>query len=174
MLFECDARPGGNTVIGSGPLTLIVLGAVVLASATANVEAHGVDYRIERGQAIVVHFSSHHETAMAGAGFRVFSPDGQRVLVSGKTDVHGRAVFVPDAPGNWRLLMASEDGHGAEVEIVVDEHEAIGDSVGESVGKAARGSPGSASTVGRLSATAAGVGYLLGFGGLLALWRRRR
>jgi len=170
MLFGFDARPGRETVTGSGsgsgPWPLIVLGAIVLASVTANVRAHAVDYRIERGQAVVVHFSSDHQAAMAGAGFRVFSPDGQRVLVSGKTDAHGRAVFVPDAPGNWRLLMASEDGHGAEVEIVVDALEIAG--------KAPPDDPGGAAPAGRLSATAAGVGYLLGLGGLLALWRRRR
>lgn len=147
----------------------LLLCSLVLMSLAATVHAHGVDYRIERGEAVVVHFSSHHDGAMVGAGFRVFSPDGQRVFVSGRTDARGRAVFVPDAPGNWRLLMATEDGHGAEVEVVVDADEAAAPPAldpGQSTVPATK--------TGRLSATVAGVGYLFGLGGLLALWRRRR
>lgn len=148
-------------------LVFYVLVLVTLLFSSATAIAHGVDYRVERGEAVLVHFSSHHDGPMAGAGFRVFTPDGQRVFASGYTDALGRAVFVPDQPGDWRLLMATEDGHGAEVEIAV-----AGDDI-------ALARPDAADTVAtasssRFSATAAGVGYLFGLGGLLVLWRLRR
>lgn len=144
---------------------LLLLATAPLSSVTAF--AHGVDYRVVRGEAVLVHFSSHHDETMAGAGFRVFTPDGRRVFASGKTDALGRAVFVPDRPGNWRLLMATEDGHGAEVEIVIgrDDITVARPDADDAVAIASSG---------RLSATAAGVGYLFGLGGLLALWRLRR
>src|SRR6056297_3898043 len=106
----------------SGMLLLLLVGVTL---APGSVLAHGVDYRIERGEAVLVHFSSQHDGPMAGAGFRVFSPDGQRIFASGNTDALGRAVFVPNQPGNWRLLMATEDGHGAEVEVSVEQGSAV-------------------------------------------------
>ncbi|MBS3743378.1 MAG: hypothetical protein KGY48_03390 [Wenzhouxiangellaceae bacterium] len=163
--FRPIRRPG----FGFDGVAPLLLCSLVLMSLAATVHAHGVDYRVERGNAVVVHFSSHHDGAMVGAGFRVFSPDRQRIFVSGRTDTRGRAVFIPDAPGNWRLLMATEDGHGAEVEVVVD-----ADQVAARAAHDPDPSAGPAMKTGRLSATAAGVGYLFGLGGLLALWRRRR
>lgn len=130
--------------------------------------AHGVDYRIEYGDAVMIHFSGHHEGPIVGAGFRVFTPDGSQVFASGDTDALGRAVFAPDRPGTWRVLMATRDGHGAEVPVLIEDG---------MVGAAARRRPDSPESAGagagRIPSTAAGVGYLFGLAGLLALWRRR-
>lgn len=144
-------------------LLFFLLAALVQAG---DALAHGVDHRIDRGEAVIVTFTSHHDGAIPGAGFRVFSPDGRTIFASGKTDALGRAVFVPDQPGAWRVLMATEDGHGAEVEVPVDEGRA----------RAGGGSEGGlgARATGRIPATAAGIGYLFGLAGLLALWRVRR
>lgn len=164
--FSCESYVAARRSVLRGLAITILLPATLLLSTVA-AHAHGVDYRVERGETVLVHFSSQHQGPMAGAGFRVFTPDGRRVFASGSTDMLGRAVFAPDRPGDWRLLMATEDGHGAEVEISVGSEE-IG---------LARPDPGNATAIasaGRLSATAAGAGYLLGLGGLLALWRLRR
>ncbi len=144
-------------------LLLLLAGLMLPAGSTL---AHGVDYRIERGEAVMVHFSSHHDGAMAGAGFRVFSPDGERIFATGNTDSLGRAVFVPNQPGLWRVLMATEDGHGAEVEVSVEQ--------GSAVTALDPDKDSTALTAGRIPATAAGIGYLFGLAGLLALWRLRR
>lgn len=148
---------------GFGLLLVMIVGALLL---TGNALAHGVNHRVERGEAVMVHFTSQHEGPMAGAGFRVFSPDGRTIFVSGNTDALGRAVFVPDQPGDWRVVMATEDGHGAEVEVPVDAGSATANVIPDrdSILPAA----------GRIQATAAGVGYLFGLAGLLALWRLRR
>lgn len=169
MQSRVHVQPDPGTALPVHRFALFALYSLLFGSLTANVQAHGVDYRVERGEAVVVHFSSQHDGAMAGAGFRIFSPDGPRVFVRGRTDARGRAVFVPDAPGDWRLLMATEDGHGAEVEIVVGADEVATLSARDPDRPA-----GAAPRTGRVSATAAGIGYLFGLGGLLALWRRRR
>lgn len=138
--------------------------AAVLVLASAGALAHGVDYHVDRTEAVVVRFSSDHEAVMADAGYRVFSPDGRTLFVQGRTDALGRAMFIPDAAGTWRVLLATDDGHGAEVEVIVD------------AGQVAVVDPDRSVRMGgmdRLTATAAGVGYVLGLGGLLALWRRR-
>ena len=151
----------------TGAVAAASLGLLLSVGVAAPAHGHGVDYRVERAEAVVVRFSSHHEPAIVDAGFRVFAPDGRSLFAEGRTDSLGRAVFVPDAPGRWRLVMATADGHGAEVEVVLDETGlAAAEEQAIRIGSAER-------STGRLSATAAGVGYLLGLGGLLALWRRR-
>lgn len=161
IIHGCGMRWGEFRRYRISRLLLLLVG-MILASGGA--VAHGVEYRIERGEAVIVHFSSHHDGPMAGAGFRVFSPDGRRIFASGNTDALGRAVFVPDQSGEWRVLMATEDGHGADVEVPV--------GTGPEVAGPARDSGVPIS--GRLQATAAGIGYLFGLAGLLALWRLRR
>jgi len=143
---------------------LLLLSFVIVSTPSL---AHGVSHRIEHREAVIVHFFSDHAGPMADAGFRVFAPDGGRVFVHGRTDALGRAVFVPNAAGEWRVLMATEDGHGAEIAVPV-----------ESISAAARGEDPSGPMVGtagtgRLPALAAGVGYLFGLGGLFLLLRRR-
>lgn len=163
MLDISDHQATGNKRWRS-PALFLLLAALTLPA--ASVFAHGVDHRIERAEAVIVLFSSEHDGPMAGAAFRVFSPDGQTIFASGITDALGRAVFVPDQPGEWRVLMTTEDGHGAEVKVRVEGGSAI------STVDPAQGS--GAITAGRIPATAAGVGYLFGLAGLLALWRARR
>jgi len=126
--------------------------------------AHGVDTWIDRGDAIRVHFSSDHAGPMIDVGYRVFAPDGRSVFASGQTDALGRAVFAPDRAGTWRVLMASEDGHGAEVEIAL--------STEDLAGTHARSEPVHVAGAVPAGSTLAGVGYVLGLAGLLALLRR--
>lgn len=146
-----------------GSFSGLVLGSVLIL-ASAGVLAHGVDHRVERAEAVAVVFSSHHAAVMADVGYRVFSPDGRTLFAQGRTDALGRAVFVPDAAGTWRVLMATDDGHGAEVEVIVN---------ADQIAVVEPESPVRMGGMDRLTATAAGVGYVLGLAGLLALWRRR-
>lgn len=145
-------------------LLLLLLGGLI--APTCGALAHGVDHRVERGEAVIVYFIAHQDGPMSGAGFRVFSPDGRTIFASGNTDALGRAVFVPDQAGDWRVLMATEDGHGAEVEVTIEDVQASA-RAGPAQGR-------SAPVASRIPATAAGIGYLFGLAGLLVLWRQRR
>ena len=146
-------------------LPAAVVALVLLIPAFAR--AHGVETWVERGDAIRVHFVSDHAGPMIDVGFRVFAPDGRSVFASGQTDALGRAVFAPDQAGTWRVLMASEDGHGAEVEIPVSKEDLAGDAHIQTAPVHVAGAVPAGSTL-------AGVGYVLGLAGLLALFRRRK
>ena len=163
--FHHHGTGGGDTrrYRGFGFLLLLLVSALLF---TGNALAHGMHHRVERGEAVMVYFTSHHDGPVAGAGFRVFSPDGRTIFATGNTDALGRAVFVPDQPGDWRVLMATEDGHGAEVEVPVEEAPAVAGAIPDR--------DSILPTAGRIQATAAGIGYLFGMAGLLALWRLRR
>ena len=92
--------------------------------------------------------------------YQVFAPNSDVPFQTGRTDGQGRVSFLPDRPGRWRVVVTTEDGHGVEVRVRVDEDLAITEVEG----------PGA----GGLTMTLAGVGYLLGLGGLLVLWRQRQ
>lgn len=144
----------------------LVGSALLLLLAVPDVMAHGVEYQVEYGSAVQVRFSGHGGSALADASYRVFAPDGMQVFVRGRTDPEGRAVFVPDAPGSWRLMLATEDGHGADVDIPVTADDLAGrvEPVSIQMGDSSNR---------RLSATLSGLGYLLGIAGMWMLWRSR-
>lgn len=144
-----------------------LLSGLLLLVLSASALAHGVDHRIRYGKAVIVQFSSDHAGPMVDVGYRVFTPDGRSVFARGRTDARGRAVFVPDGPGTWRMMMAGEDGHGTEVEIAV---------AADSELLSAAGAPEMTfrqAGSGGWPGLAAGVGYVFGLGGLLLLLRRR-
>jgi len=138
--------------------------ALILLVISASALAHGLEYRIERGEAVAVYFVSDHDGPIVNAGFRVFAPDGRAIFVRGRTDELGRAIFMPDRSGVWKLVLATEDGHGAEVEISFDATASVKRRVDDSV---------SMGRVPGLNSLLSAIGYLLGVAGLLLLWRRR-
>ena len=78
---------------------------------------------------------------------------------SGRTDVLGRITFLPDQAGEWRVKVYSEDGHGVDLVLPLDEH------------SEASGMDQPLFT--RYARIVAGVGIILGVFGLISLVRRR-
>ncbi|TVP89030.1 MAG: hypothetical protein EA347_04925 [Thioalkalivibrio sp.] len=93
--------------------------------------------------------------------YRVMGPDDHRPFQTGRVNALGEVSFRPDRPGLWRVLVATEDGHGAEARVRVD-----ADGLGEE-GQVSRG-------LSRWERLTAGVGYVLGVFGIITLWRMRR
>ncbi len=51
----------------------------------------------------------------------VYSPaEPAKIFQRLRTDLRGRASFVPDAPGDWRIVADDGLGHRAELELPVD------------------------------------------------------
>ena len=49
---------------------------------------------------------------------KVFSPQDSKFAVqSGRTDEQGRFAFIPDSPGEWRVIVRDEEGHQCEAKI---------------------------------------------------------
>lgn len=93
--------------------------------------------------------------------YRVLAPDDHQPFQTGRVNAAGEVIFRPDRPGSWRVLVATEDGHGAEIRLEVDpETLRVGRPRTDGLPQAER--------------LTAGIGYLLGVFGTIALWRARR
>ena len=136
---------------------LLIVLALLLTSSAA--WAHRMHHEVSTGQAQVLTVSYTFGQQPIFEPYQVFAPDTDVPFQTGRTDMQGRVSFLPDRPGRWRVVVTTEDGHGVEVRIRVDEDLEITEIEG----------PGA----GGLAMTLAGVGYLLGLGGLLVLWRQR-
>ncbi len=94
--------------------------AALLAPAAAG--AHGVSVEVDRRDGAVAARARYEGgRPLAGARFEVVSPaHPERAFEAGRTDRHGWLVFVPDAPGTWRVRIADASGHGglAAVEVL--------------------------------------------------------
>jgi len=145
------------------PATSSALRAAVLAVslACANPEAHAHALLQERvtGEAVMLHL--HYGWGDEKPWFEpyeVFAPGSERPFQKGYVNEAGEVSFRPDRPGRWTVRVATEDGHGAQVEIEVD---AAG---------LARIESGASLPVRVGSA----LGYLAGVFGIVALWVSRR
>ena len=121
---------------------------------------HRMHHEVSSAQAQVLTVSHAFGQQPIFEPYQVFAPDSDMPFQTGRTDLQGRVSFLPDRPGRWRVVVTTEDGHGVEVRVRVDEALAITQVE----------NPGA----GGLAMTLAGVGYLLGLGGLLVLWRQRK
>jgi nickel transport protein len=78
----------------------------------------------------------------------------------GRTDANGRIVFLPDRSGTWKIRYNSQDGHGGETEVTIDES-----------GVAEKAEP---SFFERMEKPITGAGILLGITGAAVLLYSRR
>jgi nickel transport protein len=95
--------------------------------------------------------------------YEVYAPGADSPFQTGHVNARGEVSFRPDTAGEWRVRVFTEDGHGAVVRLDID-----------------TGRVATAEQLGHGHAhdhwlrVFAGLGYLLGVFGLLALWRARR
>lgn len=134
--------------------------ALVLLLLTSSAWGHRMHHEVSTAGAQVLTVSYAFGQQPVFEPYQVFAPDSDVPFQTGRTDGQGRVSFLPDRPGRWRVVVTTEDGHGVEVRVRVDEGLEITDIEG----------PGA----GGLAMTLAGVGYLLGLAGLLVLWRQRQ
>ena len=143
-----------------GPGIFLLLLAAVLAAPPA--AAHALLHRVLEADTMVrAEFYFPDGDRPYFESYRVMAPDDQRPFQTGRVNAAGEVSFRPDRSGAWRVIVATEDGHGAELRIFVD---------ADGVPSSAQGLAG----LSRWERLTAGVGYLLGVFGLLALWRMHR
>lgn len=139
-------------------LAVLVL-AVVPLLVVRSASAHRMDHAVAPLEAQVVTLSYPFGAPPMFEPYRVYAPESDVAFQTGRTDRLGRVSFVPDRPGEWRVVIATEDGHGTTLVVPVDDE----------AGTAAKHAP----RRGGFAMTLAGVGYLLGAAGVLLLWRQR-
>lgn len=141
-------------------LSPLVLCLAILSTPTA-AQAHAVLHEVLEADAMVlVEFFFPDGDRPYFESYRVMSPDQQRPFQTGRINAAGQVSFRPDRAGIWRVIVATEDGHGAEVRVTVaPDGLSVEHPSGRGLSQAAR--------------FTAAVGYLLGVFGIIALWRMR-
>ena len=100
----------------------LALAGLSLFSFVKPAQAHGVGYRAAAFPAVALEFFYSTGEPMSYRETRVFSPaDPQFANQTGRTDAAGRFAFVPDAAGQWRVIVRDEEGHQASAEIEIAE-----------------------------------------------------
>jgi len=82
---------------------------------------HGVEYSTFQG-GVGIQVAYDHGAPMAASTVAVYAPaDQENPFLQGVTDKHGRFVFAPDAPGEWRVEVEDATGHGLVQHITVSQ-----------------------------------------------------
>ena len=76
--------------------------------------AHDLQHRIEEGAAVSVELFFADGNEFDFESYEVYRAGEEIPYQVGRTDAHGRVVFLPDRAGTWRIKAFSEDGHGAD------------------------------------------------------------
>lgn len=121
--------------------------------------AHRIEHVVSHADAVVVVLSYGAAQPVADARYRVYGPDRGPAFAAGTTASDGSLAFRPDQAGTWRITVTDEGGHGAVVRVDVSDP-------GEPAAPAGEATPDWVLLL-------AGVGYLFGAAGALALWRTR-
>lgn len=143
-------------------LGLAVGAAVMLGGGlgAGSAAAHELRYEVEEAEGLRITFSYPYGEPPIFETYRVHAPDGNHPWQIGRTNARGELFLRPDEAGEWRVELATEDGHGVDLLVDVDETRGV---------TSVRG-PG----LGFLPLLGAGLGYVLGAMGLLLWWLRRR
>ena len=122
--------------------------------------AHDLRHSIEEGAAVTVKLFSADGNEFSFESYEVYYEGEEIPFQVGRTDAHGRVVFLPDRAGTWRVKAFSEDGHGADLSLTTGAQGAI-----ESADR---------SLFERHSRLVVGVSIIFGIFGLVSLFARRK
>lgn len=87
---------------------------------TATVHAHELESRVGRAEAVVLQLRFAGAQPFADQAYQIYYADEIRPRQVGRSDAQGRIVFLPDAPGPYRIKTQSEDGHGGVYALELD------------------------------------------------------
>lgn len=100
----------------------LLLTLVSLALLPAAAQAHALLYEVAGGEIVTVrfHFAGTDEQPWFEP-YEVFAPGSTRPHQRGLVNADGELTFRPNVPGRWQVRVATEDGHGASVNVEVSE-----------------------------------------------------
>ena len=122
----------------------IVLGTLLLALGASQAHAHAL-YAAHtwQGTVALVQFAYAGGEKPTYAKVEVYSPADSKVeFQNGRTDAQGRFAFMPDAQGQWRIIMADNMGHRVEHAVDVSADPTAQQAAGQNAGNAAAAAPG--------------------------------
>ena len=92
---------------------------------TGNAAGHELHYSVRQGTAVVVRIQYADKGEFSYEGYEIFREGEDLPYQVGRTDAKGAIAFVPDRGGAWRIRAFSEDGHGLDVTIDVDDDQVL-------------------------------------------------
>ncbi len=101
-----------------------------------------------------------------GAKVKMSAPGADVIFQSGRTDRNGRFCFLPDATGNWKVVVDDEIGHRLEVTVPVSEPLELKSQQqnGEQI----------KSSLSRYERAIIGICIIFGISGILFWWRGKK
>ena len=150
--------------------TLLLGGALLLPASPAS--AHALEGELlEADGAAAVRFVYAGGEAARYIKAEVYSPADRKIeFQTGRSDRLGRVVFLPDAPGQWLVVVSDNQGHRAEFAVNVSGHVAA-DSAAAPGPAAAAGAPDPAA---KWLRAGFGLSLILNLALLGWWWSRRR
>ena len=97
-----------------GVASLVFAALLLLGAAQAHAHALYAAHTLQ-GSVALVQFAYAGGQVPTYAKVEVYSPADAKVeFQNGRTDAQGRFAFMPDTPGQWRIIMADNMGHRVE------------------------------------------------------------
>jgi nickel transport protein len=125
--------------------------------------AHALLHEVLDGDAVTIRLSFPGGDQPLFESYEVYAPGGGTPFQAGRVNAIGELSFRPDREGPWRIRVVTADGHGAVIELDVNE-----------AGRVAAVQGHHDHAAGYWLRVLAALGYLFGVFGLLVLWRQRR
>ena len=87
-----------------------------------SVLAHGVEYEIKENKASIIKVGYDDGEPMSYAEVKIFSPYNAEIeYQNGRTDSNGCFAFIPDEPGEWKIVVNDGMGHGVATKVPITE-----------------------------------------------------
>jgi nickel transport protein len=137
----------------------IAMAGLTLAFMLAAGSAAAVQYTVETGPGVSVALAHEGARVLAEEPYTVYAPDANEPFQHGLTDSRGRATFLPNQPGRWRVDVTPAGAEPLSITVEVDE-------------AAVRALPHQG--LGAFAVATAAFGYLVGLAGILMIWRASR
>jgi nickel transport protein len=93
------------------------LGLLICMWLPSQVLAHDLQHSIDEAAAVYVRFFFSDGNEFDFESYEVYRGGEEVPFQVGRTDARGRLVFLPDRAGAWRIVVFSEDGHGADLSL---------------------------------------------------------
>lgn len=99
----------------------VAQGILLLFVSAGNVLAHDVIHDMKLGDAVVLRVGYDTGEPMQYAEVLIYSPKNDKIeFQNGRTDANGSFAFLPDTPGEWRIVVDDGDGHGMTASFLAD------------------------------------------------------
>ncbi len=142
------------------------LGCILAGSDT--VWSHGMRGRTALETGILFEAEYDDGEPMSDAAVEVFIQDEELPFQTGRTDKNGRFLFLPDQPGEWKVVVKDEMGHRLAVKTIIDESMNLNKTGGQTDWTADGG------FLPRYEKAFMGLSLIFGVSGLFFWWRGRR